>query len=386
MIKGIRQIAVVTGSRADYGLLLWPIRRIQEESSFRLTVVATGMHLAPAFGMTVDQIAADGIPVTKRVPILGEGDDANAMAAAIGKGVAGFATAFEELRPDLVLLLGDRYEIFAAAQAAYVKKIPIAHLCGGDVTDGALDDAFRHSISKMASLHFPTNPDAARRLRQLGEAEERIHAVGSTGIDAILRAPQIAAADLEKSLGHKLGDRYLLTTFHPVTLDALPSLDQLNELLAALEAVDPAVAVVFTLANADADGRALNAAIEAFAKRRPNSFAHVSLGPERYLNLMRRASAVVGNSSSGLYEAPSFDVPTVNIGRRQEGRLRAPSVIDCPPERKAIGAAIQKALASQPKGTVNPYGDGESSARIVGVLKAIPDWPSLVYKRFQDLP
>jgi UDP-N-acetylglucosamine 2-epimerase (non-hydrolysing)/GDP/UDP-N,N'-diacetylbacillosamine 2-epimerase (hydrolysing) len=386
MIKGIRQIAVVTGSRADYGLLAWPIRRIQEERSFRLTVIATGMHLAAEFGMTVDQLAADGIAVTKRVPILGSGDDANAMAAAIGRGVAGFAEAFEELRPDLVLLLGDRYEIFAAAQAAYVKKIPIAHLCGGDVTDGALDDAFRHSISKMASLHFPTNADAARRLRQLGEVEARIHAVGSTGIDAILRAPQMSPAELEAALGHKLGARILLTTFHPVTLDALPSLDQLNELLAALEAIDPAITVVFTLANADADGRALNSAIAAFAARRPNSFAHAALGPARYLNLMRRAAAVIGNSSSGLYEAPSFDVPTVNIGRRQEGRLRAASVIDCPPERRAIGAAIERALALKLKGTVNPYGDGEAAARIVAVLKAEADWPSLVYKRFQDLP
>jgi len=384
-MSAARHIAVVTGSRADYGLLLWPIKRLLEEPSFKLSVIATGMHLAPEFGMTVDQIVADGIPIAMKVPILGKGDDATAMAEAIGKGVAGFAQAFDQLRPDLVLLLGDRYEIFAAAQAAFVKKIPIAHLCGGDVTDGALDDAFRHSISKMASLHFPTNADAARRLRQLGEAENRIHVVGSTGIDAILRAPQIAAGDLERSLGHALSGRYLLATFHPVTLDALPSLDQLNELLAALEAIDPAITIVFTLANADADGRALNAAIEAFSKRRANTFAHASLGPERYLNLMRRAAAVVGNSSSGLYEAPSFDVPTVNIGRRQDGRLRASSVIDCAPDRKAIGDAIQKALALRPEGTVNPYGDGEASARIVAVLKEISDWSGLVYKKFQDL-
>jgi len=380
-----RHIALVTGSRADYGLLLWPIRRILEEPSFKLSIMATGMHLAPEFGMTVDQITADGFEVAKRIPILDKRDDATAMADAIGKAVGGFAHAYDELKPDLVLVLGDRYETFAAAQAAFVKKIPIAHLFGGDVTDGALDDVFRHSISKMASIHFPTHADAARRLRQLGEAEDRIHAVGSTGIDAILRAPQIAPSDLEKSLGHKLGGRYLLVTFHPVTLDALPSLDQLNELLAALDAIDPAIAIVFTLANADSDGRALNATIEAFAKKRPNTFAHVSLGAERYLNLMRRAAAVVGNSSSGLYEAPSFDVPTVNIGRRQDGRLRASSVIDSPPERAAIGAAIQKALALAPQGTVNPYGDGQAASRIVAVLKAIPDWSGLVYKRFQDL-
>lgn len=380
-----RHIAVVTGSRADYGLLLWPIRRLLEEPSFELSVITTGMHLAPEFGMTVDQIAADGIEVALRIESLGQGDDATAMAEAIGRGVAGFAHGFDRLRPDLVLLLGDRYEIFAAAQAAYVKKIPIAHLCGGDVTDGALDDAFRHSISKMASLHFPTNAAAARRLRQLGEAAERIHTVGSTGIDAILRAPVLARGDLERSLGHALPERYLLTTFHPVTLDAMPSLEQLNALLAALEAIDPAIGVVFTLANADAHGRALNAAIEAFAGRRPHTFAHASLGPERYLNLMRQAAAVVGNSSSGLYEAPSFDVPTVNIGRRQEGRLRARSVIDCPPERGAIGAAIREALALKLQGTVNPYGDGQASARIVAVLKSVPDWSGLVYKRFQDL-
>jgi UDP-N-acetylglucosamine 2-epimerase (non-hydrolysing)/GDP/UDP-N,N'-diacetylbacillosamine 2-epimerase (hydrolysing) len=380
-----RHIAVVTGSRADYGLLLWPIKRILEEASFKLSVIATGMHLLPEFGSTIKQIAADGIDVAIQVPILGRGDDSNAMAQAIGRGVSGFAAAFDQLKPDLVLLLGDRYEIFAAAQAAFVKKLPIAHLCGGDVTDGALDDAFRHSISKMASLHFPTNAEAARRLRQLGEAEERIHAVGSTGIDAILRAPRMSLSDLETSLGHNLGGRYLLATFHPVTLDALPSLDQLQELLAAFSAMDPAIVIVFTLANADADGRALNAAIEAFARNRPNTFAHASLGPERYLNLMRRAAAVVGNSSSGLYEAPSFEVPTVNIGRRQEGRLRAKSVIDCPPERGAIGTAIQKALALKPQGTINPYGDGEAATRIVAVLKALPDWPGLVYKSFQDL-
>jgi UDP-N-acetylglucosamine 2-epimerase (non-hydrolysing)/GDP/UDP-N,N'-diacetylbacillosamine 2-epimerase (hydrolysing) len=385
MTEARRHIAVVTGSRADYGLLTWPIKRILEEPSFKLSVVATGMHLAPEFGMTVDQITTDGIDVSLRIETLGKGDDATAMAEAIGRGVAGFATGFDRLRPDLVLLLGDRYEIFAATQAAFVKKIPIAHLCGGDVTDGALDDAFRHSISKMASLHFPTNAEAARRLRQLGEAEERIHTVGSPGIDAVLRAPHIAPSELERSLGHALPGRYLLATFHPITLDSLPSPDQLHELLQALEAINPAIGIVFTLANADADGRALNAAIEAFAKRRPNTFAHASLGPERYLNLMRRAAAVVGNSSSGLYEAPSFDVPTVNIGRRQDGRLRASSVIDCPPARDAIGAAIVKALALRPEGTVNPYGDGEASARIIAVLKSIPAWTELVYKRFRDL-
>jgi UDP-N-acetylglucosamine 2-epimerase (non-hydrolysing)/GDP/UDP-N,N'-diacetylbacillosamine 2-epimerase (hydrolysing) len=380
-----RHVVVVSGSRADYSLLLWPMRRLAAEPGLRLSIAATGMHLATDFGSTVDQFAADGFDIAARVDTLDAEDSPAGIARAIGRGVTGFSAVFADLDPDLVLVLGDRYDIFAAVQAAFVAKLPIAHLCGGDVTDGAIDDAFRHSISKMASLHFPTNAGAARRLRQLGEAEDRIHTVGSPGIDAILRAPHIAPSALERSLGHALPGRYLLATFHPVTLDSLPSPDQLDELLRALEAIDPAIGIVFTLANADADGRALNAAIDAFAKRRPNTFAHASLGPERYLNLMRRAAAVVGNSSSGLYEAPSFDVPTVNIGRRQDGRLRASSVIDCPPARAAIGTAILKALALRPVGTVNPYGDGEASARIIAVLKSIPDWTGLVYKRFQDL-
>jgi UDP-N-acetylglucosamine 2-epimerase (non-hydrolysing)/GDP/UDP-N,N'-diacetylbacillosamine 2-epimerase (hydrolysing) len=384
--EAARHVVVVSGSRADYSLLLWPMRRIAAEPGFRLSVAVTGMHLAADFGLTADQFAADGFQIAARVDTLDSEDSPAGIARAIGRGVAGFAATFAALAPDLVLLLGDRYEIFAAAQAAFVAKIPIAHLAGGDVTDGAIDDAFRHSISKMASLHFPTNAAAARRLRQLGEAEDRIFTIGSPGIDAILKQPVMERADLARALGHDLPERYLLITFHPVTLDPVPSVAQVEELLAALDALPRELGLIFTLANADAEGRAINARIRHFAAGRSYAAAHVSLGPALYLNLMRRAAAVVGNSSSGLYEAPSLDRPTVNIGRRQEGRLRAASVIDCPPVRREIAAAIDRALAMRLQGVANPYGDGRASEGLVTALRSFGDWKALVYKRFQNLP
>ncbi|HEY4164829.1 MAG TPA: UDP-N-acetylglucosamine 2-epimerase [Dongiaceae bacterium] len=385
MTDAARHIVVVSGSRADYSLLLWPMRRIAAEPGLRLSIAVTGMHLAADFGRTADQFASDGFKIAARVDTLDAEDSPAGIARAIGRGVAGFATAFADLKPDLVLVLGDRYEIFAAVQAAFVAKLPIAHLCGGDVTDGAIDDAFRHSISKMASLHFPSNSAAARRLRQLGEAEDRIFTIGSSGIDAILKQPVMSHADLAHALGHELTECYLLITFHPVTLDPTPSIAQIEELLAALDTLPPDLGLVFTLANADAEGRALNERIRRFVAGRRNAAAHVSLGPALYLNLMRHTAAVVGNSSSGLYEAPSLNRPTVNIGRRQEGRLRAASVIDCPPQRKEIRRALDRALEANLRNMVNPYGDGTASERLVAVLQSFGDWKPLVYKTFRDI-
>jgi UDP-N-acetylglucosamine 2-epimerase (non-hydrolysing)/GDP/UDP-N,N'-diacetylbacillosamine 2-epimerase (hydrolysing) len=380
-----RHIVVVSGSRADYSLLLWPMRRIAAEPGLRLSIAVTGMHLAADFGLTADQFAADGFKIAARVDTLDTEDSPAGIARAIGRGVAGFAAAFADLKPDLVLVLGDRYEIFAAVQAAFVAKLPIAHLCGGDVTDGAIDDAFRHSISKMANLHFPSNAAAARRLRQLGEAEDRIFTIGSSGIDAILKQTVMGRADLAHALGHELAERYLLITFHPVTLDPTPSIAQIEELLAALDTLPPDLSLVFTLANADAEGRALNERIRRFVAGRRNAAAHVSLGPALYLNLMRHTAAVVGNSSSGLYEAPSLDRPTVNIGRRQGGRLRAASVIDCPPQRREIRRALDQALGLNLRDVANPYGDGTASERLVTVLQSFDDWKPLVYKTFRDI-
>jgi UDP-N-acetylglucosamine 2-epimerase (non-hydrolysing)/GDP/UDP-N,N'-diacetylbacillosamine 2-epimerase (hydrolysing) len=380
-----RHIAIVSGSRADYGLLFWPMKRLLAEPAFRISVVVTGMHLSPEFGSTVDQFAADGFEVAARVPTLDAEDSAGGVARAIGRGVAGMTEALQKLKPDLVLLLGDRFEIFAAAQAAFVLRIPIAHLCGGDVTNGALDDAFRHSISKMASLHFPTNADAVRRLRQLAEAEARIHNIGSTGLDYLTQRKPLGRAALETALGHKLAPQFVLAVFHPATLDPVPTQDQLDALLKALKDLPAAIGIVFTLANADAEGRAINAAVEAFVKSRPGAHAHTSLGSERYLALMTYAAVLVGNSSSGLYEAPSLGTPSVNIGNRQDGRLRASTVIDSAPEAGAIARAIQHALAMPHDPVANPYGDGNASEKLVAALKAQGDWPSLVFKTFRDL-
>lgn len=382
MAERARRICVVSGSRADYGLLLWPMKAIARAPDFELQVAVTGMHLAPEFGMTVDAFARDNLPVSARVESLLSGDGAIAVAKSTGLGVIGFADAFARLEPDLVMLLGDRFEIFAAAQAALFHRIPVAHLCGGDVTEGAFDEAMRHAITKIAALHFVSNADAAARVRQMGEDPERIFNVGSTGIDAIHRLERAGRTEIEAALGQPLRDRTLLVTFHPVTLDARGSLVHLEELLVALDAIGAEVGIVLTHANADTEGRAINARLERFAATHPNVACVTSLGQRIYLSLMALADAVVGNSSSGLYEAPSFGVPTVDIGDRQKGRMRAPSVIHVEPERDAITAAIVTALARGRGTPDNPYGDGHASARIVDALRGIPDFAALVRKRF----
>ena len=380
-----RHIVVVSGSRADYGLLYWPMRLLAADPAFRMSIAVTGMHLADRFGSTVDEFARDGFPIAARVPLLGERDDQAEMARAIGRGILGFVDVFENLRPDMVLLLGDRFEIFAAAQAAFVTHIPIAHLCGGDVTNGALDDGFRHAITKMSSLHFVTTPDAARRVRQLGEMDERIFPVGSTGIDFIRRSQPLDRKALAAQLGYEVPEKFLLVTFHPATLDPVPTLTQVDELLTALARLPSDLGIIFTYSNADADGTLINDRISAFVAGRENAHAHASLGPARFQSLLRLSRATVGNSSSGLYEAPTFDIPTVNIGRRQDGRPRAASVIDCDPNAAAIEAGIRKALSCRLSGTINPYGDGQATERIIAALKAFEDWPSLIYKEFRDL-
>ncbi|HEX9448440.1 MAG TPA: UDP-N-acetylglucosamine 2-epimerase, partial [Dongiaceae bacterium] len=312
-------------------------------------------------------------------------DSETAVVKSTGLGLIGFADLYDRLQPDLLLALGDRFEILAAAQAAFIKHIPIAHLYGGDVTEGSLDDVFRHTITKMSGLHFVSNAQSGKRVRQLGEDPSRIHEIGSTGVDNLKRSEILSKEALAAELGHALADRYLLVTFHPVTLHATPSVTQAQILLRALGKLDPNLGIVFTLGNADAEGRQINAMISDFVRGRPASQAHTSLGSKRYINLMRYASAVVGNSSSGLYEAPSLSIPTVNIGNRQEGRLRAASVIDCPMDQSAIGTAIEKALQTKVLGDANPYGDGRASSRLVETLRQIPDFKALNYKKFVDL-
>ncbi len=376
-----RRICVVTGSRADYGLLYWPMRRIREDPRLELQVAVTGMHLAPGFGLTYRRIEEDGFALDARVEMLLAGDSAVAVSKSLGLGVIGFADAFDRLRPDVVMVLGDRFEILAAAQAALLARIPVAHLAGGDTTEGAFDEAIRHAVTKMAHLHFVTNEESARRVRQLGENPAQVYNVGSPGLDHLGHFELMDRTTFFESVGLVPRARNLLVAFHPETLAPGGSLGQLEELLAAL---DDDFGLLLTGSNADPEGRELSRRLEAFANRRDHAVFHLSLGQPRFWNALRHVDAIVGNSSSGLYEAPSFKTPAVNVGDRQRGRRRPASVIDCPAERGAIAAAIEQALALDCRGVVNPYGDGRSAPRIVAVLRRLEDPRALLKKRFFD--
>jgi UDP-N-acetylglucosamine 2-epimerase (non-hydrolysing)/GDP/UDP-N,N'-diacetylbacillosamine 2-epimerase (hydrolysing) len=384
MSEPSRKICFVTGSRADFGLIIWPMRAIRETLGLKLQLIATGMHLSPEFGYTIDNIRAEGFEVDESVETLLSSDSGVGVSKSVGLGVIGFADAFARLKPDLVVVLGDRYETFAAAQAAMFMRLPMAHLFGGDVTEGAIDEAIRHAITKMSHLHFATNADSARRLTRLGEDPARVFTVGSPGIDSIKRLKLMDRETIGREVGMKLGKRNLLVTFHPVTVEMDRSVGALDELFASLAALDPEFSLFFTLANADAEGRALNERIKAFVAGRPNAIAVASLGQLRYISLMNQADVVVGNSSSGIYEAPSLNVPTVDIGDRQKGRERAASVFHAAPDRGSISEAITGALARGRQPTVSPYGDGETSRRVADRIAAIPDFKALLKKGFFD--
>ena len=379
-----RSVCVVTGSRADYGLLFWIMKGIQAEPTLALQVAVTGSHLAADFGMTVHAIEGDGFEVSARVDSLLPGDTRAQVAKSLGRGVIGFAEAFEKLRPDIALVLGDRFEILAAAEAALIARVPVAHVGGGDVTEGAFDDAIRHSITKMSHLHFVSNSLAARRVRQLGEDPRHIYDVGSPGLDTVRHTLLLGRRELESRVGISFGKHNLLVTFHPVTLEAGSSLPQLEELLRAFDRLGSEFAVFFTKANADPEGRRLNSRLEQYASSRANCWLFDSLGQQLYLSLMREVDALVGNSSSALYEAPTLRKPAVNIGDRQKGRLRAASVLDCAPRAEEIERAVRAALRLDCSAAKNPYGDGASAPRIVAALKAVPDPAALVQKRFFD--
>ena len=377
-----RKVCVVTGSRAEYGLLAPVMAALAVAPDFELQVVAAAMHLSPEFGMTVRAIEADGFPVHARVEMLLSSDTAVGASKSLGLGVMGFAEAFERLAPELVLVLGDRYEILAAAQAALLARIPLAHIAGGDVTEGAVDESIRHAVTKMAHLHFATNAQAARRIRRLGENPAHVWVAGSPGVDALLAMEPLPREELAARFGLVFYPRNLLLTFHPETLADRPAADQLAELFAALDALGAQTGLFFTLPNADVEGRGLAAMVEAFCRERGHAKAFASLGQRNYLSLMRQVDAVVGNSSSGLYEAPSLKKPTVDIGDRQKGRLAGASVIHCPAERTAIAAAIARALAMDCADAVNPYGEGDAAARIVAALRGVDDFRRLLRKPF----
>jgi GDP/UDP-N,N'-diacetylbacillosamine 2-epimerase (hydrolysing) len=382
-----RKICVVTGTRAEYGLLRWLMAGVDAAPDLLLQIIATGMHLSPEFGLTYKEIEANGFVIDRKIEMLLSSDTAVGIAKSMALGLAGFADGLADLRPDCVVLLGDRFEIMAAASAALVARIPIVHLHGGETTEGAFDEAFRHSITKMSYLHCVAAEPYRQRVIQLGEAPERVFLVGGLGIDAIARTKLLSREALECDLGFRFGPKNLLVTFHPATLDAAPAAEQMEEVLAALETLRD-TQLIFTKPNADNDGRAFAAAIDAFVARNPNAMARTSLGQLRYFSCLAQVDGVVGNSSSGLLEAPSFGKGTINIGDRQQGRLRAESVIDCAVERAAIGDAID-CLYSAPfqrmlSDVRNPYGEPGASERIVEVLRSF-EMPESPKKPFYDL-
>ena len=367
-----RKICVVTGTRAEYGLLHWIMAGIRQTPGLELQIVATGMHLAPEFGLTYREIEADGFQINAKVDMLVSSDSPVGIAKSIGLGTIGFADVFAQLSPDVVLVLGDRFEIFAAAQAAFVAGICVGHISGGEVTEGALDDSFRHCVTKMARYHFVSAAAYRERVIQLGEQPDSVFDVGDPGLDNIVRLPLLDLKELSAATGLSIATPYLLVTFHPTTSDGPDSEQGMQSLLDALDRFSDHY-VLFTKANADAGGRALNAMVDAYASRRAARVTTVtSLGRLRYLSAMKHCAAVVGNSSSGIVEAPAMGIPTVNIGSRQQGRLKANSVLDCASDSasiaEAIAQAVTPAFAQTARKTISLYGNCDASAQIVAKL------------------
>jgi GDP/UDP-N,N'-diacetylbacillosamine 2-epimerase (hydrolysing) len=384
----MKKICVVTGTRAEYGLLRWVMEGIRQSPELELQLIATGMHLSPEFGMTVEAIEADGFKIDRKVEMLLSSDTAVGITKSMGLGMIGFADALAELKPDLMLVLGDRYEICAAAASAMIARIPIAHLHGGEATEGLIDEPIRHSISKMSHLHFVAADEYRLRVIQLGEQPEHVFNVGGLGIDNILRLKLLARHELEEALNFKLEKRNLLITFHPVTLEQNTSAQQMDELLAALAELKD-TGLIFTMPNADTEGRVLFEKIKEFCAGYPQARAYTSLGQLCYLSCIQHVDGVLGNSSSGLTEVPSFKKGTINIGDRQRGRLKAASVLDCEPDqdsiRKALELLYSPEFQAQLSAVENPYGDGGACDAIVRRLESQP-LDNLLKKRFYDLP
>jgi GDP/UDP-N,N'-diacetylbacillosamine 2-epimerase (hydrolysing) len=383
-----RKICVITGTRAEYGLLRWVMQGIKDDTELTLQIIATGMHLSPEFGLTYREIEKDGFQIDRKVEMLTSSDTSVGIAKSMGLGMIGFADAFDDLKPDLIVVVGDRFEIFSAVSAALVARVPVAHLHGGETTEGAFDEALRHSITKMSHLHFVAAKEYSQRVIQLGEQPERVFLVGGLGIDNIKRLQLLERADLEASIDFKLGLKNLLITFHPVTLENQSSAQQMSELLTALEQLGEETHLIFTMPNADNGGRELIGMVENFVAKNINARAYTSLGQIRFLSAVKLVDGVVGNSSSGLAEAPSLATGTVNIGDRQRGRLKAQSVIDCAPNSDAIFDAIGKLynveFMQTLQSTVNPYGNGGASHKIVQTLRN-HDLTGILKKSFYDI-
>ncbi len=384
----MRKICVITGTRAEYGLLYWTLKALQKDPSVELQICVTGMHLSPEFGLTYKQIEQDGFIIDYKVETLLSSDSAQGIAKSIGLGVIGFSDAFEQLQPDIILVLGDRFEILAAVNAAMCFRIPIAHCHGGEITEGAIDEAIRHSITKMAHIHFTSTEEYKNRVIQLGESPKNVFNTGALGIENINRLKLFNREELEKSIEHKLEKQNALITFHPVTLEKETSKKQFSALIESLDAFKD-IFLIFTYPNADNEGRIIIKMINEYIKNNPDrAISFVSMGQLRYLSALQFIDFVIGNSSSGIIEVPSFKIPTINIGDRQKGRIMAESVINCSPAKKEVTNAIKKAISpvfkSKIKNTDNPYDRGNSSAKILEKLKEI-ELNKLLKKTFFNL-
>lgn len=387
-MNSLRKICVVTGTRAEYGLLLPILNQLEKHNAIQLQIVATCMHLSPEFGLTFKEIESDGFTIDWKVEMLLSSDTPVGVSKSMGLATIGFADALNHLNPDILIILGDRFELLSAASAALVARIPIAHIHGGETTEGAIDESIRHSITKMSHIHFTTTESHRKRVIQLGEKKENVYNFGAPGIDNINNLDLLSLQDLEDLIKFKLSSRNILVTFHPVTLEKSTASEQFQNLLSVLEFLED-TSIIFTKANADTDGRIINDMIDNFVSKKPGvACSFTSLGQLKYLSTLNFMDGVVGNSSSGLIEAPSFKVGTINIGDRQKGRVRSNSVIDCEPKVPEITNAFKKLFSTSfqnsLKDTVNPYGDGETSKKIVNIL-VNQSLNHIVKKKFYDL-
>lgn len=378
---------MITGTRAEYGLLRPLMEEIQRDEEMQLQIIATGSHLSPEFGLTYREIEKDGFHIDRKIEMLLASDTATGVSKAMGLAQISFAEALGHLQPECVVLLGDRFEILAAACTAAVLALPIAHIHGGEITEGAMDDSFRHAITKLSHFHFVSTDAYRRRVVQMGETPERVYCTGAPGLDNLSRLDLLKEGELEELIGLRLGAGSLLVTYHPVTLERGSAEIQMRELLTALEAL-PDVRIVFTKPNADMEGRVISDAIDDFVRRNAGrAAAFTSLGSQRYLSVMKYVGAVVGNSSSGIIEAPSVGTPTVDIGNRQSGRVRGESVVHCDPDASSIQAAIARCFEAgfreKARAQKNPYGGPGASLSIKNILKAES---ADVRKKFFDIP
>jgi len=381
-----RRVAVFTGTRAEYGLLYWLIKDVQHDEALELQLLVSGMHLSPEFGNTWQQIEDDGFVIDEKIEILLSSDTPVGIAKSMGVGLLGFADALARLKSDILIILGDRFEALAVAQTAMIMRIPIFHLHGGEITEGAYDDAFRHAITKLSYLHGTSTEEYRKRVIQLGEDPARVENVGAVGLDHLQRTKFMTIEELSSSLNFSLTSPYLLVTYHPVTLGNEPAEKSFIALLNALDKFSE-YQVILTYPNADDGGRKIIPLLEAYASKQPGRVLAIpSLGQLRYLSAVKYAAAVVGNSSSGIIEVPAFDVPTVNIGERQKGRLAALSVLNCNADQQSIEDTLKIALARSYKmpdeHIVNPYGQGDASSKIINMIKSMHFIPG---KTFYDI-